>query len=164
MHEHFGPVFTYPIPATALSTNPTDLWCVTGSTLSRVAIREIIIGQYSDAGDAQAEMLPIQLWRGSTAIGGGSAITGRNTKGWSGAPTAGSSVTGPSTTLASTASAVVVLADTFNVMGGYRHYPVPAERFILDQGQRFHIRLGAANDALTIHGTLKLQELGKRSG
>ena len=68
---------------------------------------------------------------------------------------------GPTTTLASTLSASVIFADTFNVMGGFRYYPVPAERFIIGLSQRFLVRLSAPSSAFTVNGTLMLQELGQ---
>lgn len=163
--DHGGPIFTYPFSATALTTGGSiDLWCVTAPSNSRVAVREIVFGQYSDPGDAQAEMLSILFMTGSTASSsGGSAITGLNLNRYSTAstPTANCTVVGPSTTLASTTSASVVRAETFNVMAGYRFYPVPAERPIIGLSQRFVVRITVPNDALTVNGTLMLQEIGQ---
>lgn len=158
-----GPIFTYPFSATALSTNPQDLWCVTGPSNSRYAVREIVFGQYSDPGDVQAEMLSIVFLSGSTAPSSGTAITGLNINRYSTAqsPAASCTVIGPSTTLASTTSATVIRAETFNVMGGYRFFPVPAERPIFGLSQRFVVRMTAPNDALTVNGTLVLEELGQ---
>jgi hypothetical protein len=167
MPEHHGSIYTYAFNAAALSTaGPSDLWVVTAPSDSRLAIREIEVGQYSDAGDAQAEMVPLLFMTGSTSTGGGSAITGLNVRRYSGAAapsTNGGSVTGPSTTLASTASATVIRPASFNVMGGFRYYPVPNERLIIGLSQRFVLRLGTPNDPLTVSGVLTLQELGKRS-
>jgi hypothetical protein len=162
--DHGGPIFTYPFSATALTTGGSiDLWCVTGSSISRTAVREIVFGQYSDAADAQSEMLSVTLMSGSTAPSSGTAITGLNINRYSTAqtPAATCSVVGPSTTLASTTSATVVRAETFNVMGGYRFYPVPAERPIIGLSQRFVVRITVPNDALTVNGTLMLQEIGQ---
>ena len=159
--EPGGPIFTYPFSATALSTTGnTDLWCVTAPSAARLAIREIRLGQYSDFGDAQAELLSLLYWTGSTAIGGGTAITGQNYKRYTGAATAASSVTGPSTTLASTTSAAVVIADVWNVAAPYLYIPKPDERIILGIGQRFNLRISTPNDPLTLNGTLVLQDLG----
>jgi hypothetical protein len=163
--DHGGPIFVYPFSATALTTNPQDLWCVTAPSNSRLAVREIRFGQYSDPGDAQAEMLSITFMSGSTAgsTGAGTAITGLNINRYSTAvvPAASATVNGPSTSLSSTASATVIFADTFNVMGGFRYYPVPAERYIIGMSQRFVVRMTAPNDALTVNGTLMLQEIGQ---
>lgn len=162
--DHGGPIFTYSFSATALSTTgPTDLWCVTGPSNSRYAVREIVLGQYSDAGDAQAEMLSITFLSGSTAPSSGTAITGLNLNRYSTAqtPLASCTVVGPSTTIASTSSASLIRAESFNVMGGYRYYPVPAERPIMGLSQRFVVRVSGPNDPLTLNGTLMLQEIGQ---
>ena len=162
--DHGGPIFTYPFSAGALSTGGSvDLWCVTGSTSTRYAVREIRIGQYSEAGDAQAEMLPITFFSGSTAPSSATAITGLNINRYSTAvaPQATCTVAGPSTVIASTASAALILADSFNVAGGFHYYPVPAERYILGLSQRFVVRGGSANAAVKLTGTLMLQELAK---
>jgi hypothetical protein len=58
-------------------------------------------------------------------------------------------------------SASVIRAETWNVAGGYRYYPVPAERPIIGMSQRVLIRMTVPNDALTINGTLMLQEIGQ---
>ena len=160
--DHGGPIFTYPFSAHSLSTGgPSDLWCVTAPSNSRLTVREVVIGQYSEAGDAQAEMLSISFLTGSTSTGGGTAISGINVKRYSGAASAGSSVTGPSTTLSSTASAALVRSDSFNVAAGYRYYPVPDERIEIGLSQRLAIRLSTPNDGITINGTLVLQQTGQ---
>ena len=162
--DHGGPIFTFPFSATALTTaGSVDLWCVTAPSNSRIAIREIVLGQYSDPGDAQAEMLSLVFMSGSTAPSSGTAITGLNLHRYSTGVTAATScvVVGPSTTLASTTSASVIRAETWNVAGGYRYYPVPAERPIIGMSQRFLVRMTVPNDALTINGTLMLQEVGQ---
>jgi len=159
--EASGPVFTAPFSATTLTTNPIDLWCVTASTDSRVVIREIRLGQYSEFGDAQAELLSLEMLSGSTAPSSGTAITPINVASHSGAPTAGSAVVGPSTTLASTTSAALRWADTWNVAAGLLYAPVPPERMILEPGQNYVLRMSAPADAMTINGTLLFQEIGK---
>jgi hypothetical protein len=163
--DHGGPIFVYPFSASALTTNTQDLWCVTGPSNSRLAVREIRFGQFGDAGDAQSQTLGVTFMTGSTAgsTGAGSAITGLNINRYSTAqtPTANASVHGPSTSLSSTASASVIFADTVNIMAGFHYYPVPAERFIIGLGQRFVVRLSAPSSGITVNGTLMLQEIGQ---
>jgi len=159
--EASGPVYTVPFSATVLTTNPIDLFCVTASTESRVVIREIRLGQYSEFGDAQAELLSLEMMTGSTTPSSGTAITPRNVAGHSGAPTAVSAVVGPSTTLASTTSAALDWADTWNVAAGLLYAPVPAERKIVAAGDTWVLRMSAPADALTLNGTLLIQEIGR---
>lgn len=162
--EPAGPVYTAPFSAQALTTNPQDLWCLTASSSSRVVLREIRLGQYTEFGDAQAELLSLQILTGSTAPSSGTAITPRNVKTHSGAPTADSSVVGPSTTLASTTSAVERWADVWNVAAGLLYSPLPAERMVIQPGETLCLRMSAPADAMTINGTLTFQEIGKVPG
>lgn len=160
--EPSGPIFAFTFSAVSLSTaGPADLFFFTAPSNSRVSIREIRIGQYTDFGDAQAELLPIQLMTASTGTGAGSAITGLNVLRHTGAPTAGSSVTGPTTTVASTTSAVVNLSDSFNVAAGFYYKPDWDERIVVPPSGKFALRVGTPNDAITLNGTLTLQEIGK---
>ena len=161
--EPSGPIFNYPFSAVALSTaGPVDLFCVTAPSNSRVAVRGIRWGQHMDFGDAQAELLPITFWTGSTAIGGGTVIAGVNVQRHAGAPTAGSSVTGPLTTLASTTSATVALTNSWNIATGFHYKPGDfRERIVISPGTRFVARSGTPNDAFTLSGTLVLQEIGR---
>lgn len=159
-YEATGPVFTVPFSASAITSAETDLFCVTAPANAKVVIREIRFGQYSDFGDAQAEMLSVTLMTGSTANSGGATITAQNVQQHSGALTAGSSALGPSATVASTASATVRLADTWNVASGWFYKPEPIERLVLNPSQRLVVRISAPNDALTMNGTLVVQEAG----
>jgi hypothetical protein len=166
--EHSGPIYNCVFSATVLSSGQQnqDLFVLTAPSDSRVAIREIRLGQYTEFGDAQSELFGLLMLTGSTSGGGGATLTPRNVAAYTGAKTAGSSVTGPSTTLASTTSAVVSLADSWNVSAGWYHKPDFEERVILGLNQRFVLRLvgGSSanpNDPLTLNGTMIIQELGR---
>lgn len=155
-----GPVFTAPFSAVALTTNPYDVFHITAPANARVALREVRLGQYSEFGDAQAELLSLQIMVGTTAASTGTAITPQNVLRHTGAPTAGTAVVGPSTALASTASATVLIADAWNVEAGYWLSPAECDRIVLDPGQRAILRMTAPNDAVTLNGTLMFQEMG----
>jgi len=162
--EPAGPVYTVPFSAQALTTNENDLFCLVASTDSRVVIREIRLGQYTEFGDAQAELLSLTMMVGSTEESSGTGITPRNVKTHTGAPTADSSVVGPSTTLASTTSANVHWADSWNVAAGLLYSPLPPERLVIQPGEIFNLRMSAPADTLTMNGTLVFQEIGKVPG
>jgi hypothetical protein len=159
--EPSGPVYTAPFSATTLTTNPIDLFCVVASSLSRVVIREVRLGQYTEFGDAQAELLSLTMMVGSTEESTGTAISSLNVKTHTGASTAASLVVGPSTNLASTGSANVHWADSWNVAAGLLYSPLPPERIVVQPGERFNVRMSAPADALTLNGTLVFQEIGK---
>lgn len=156
-----GPVFTAPFSAVNLTTNPYDLFHITAPANSRVAIREIRLGQYTEFGDAQAELLSLQVMVGTTAASTSAPMTSQNVLRHDGAPAAGTAVVGPSTALASTASAAVVIADAWNVEAGYWLSPAECDRIVLEPSQSAVLRMSAPNDAMTLNGTLMFQEIGR---
>lgn len=163
-----GPVFSAPFLAIA-STQEVDIFDLVAPSSGRVRILEVSITQHSEAGDAAAELLPLQYLRGSTAAGtGGTAITPVNHKGVSRASEATVTVMN-ATTLASTTSAVRMKAESFNVQAGYLDRPFKDglehdECIHLNAGERFVVRCGAPADSVTFNGTIRFQELGKYSG
>src|SRR5262245_40368134 len=91
--EPSGPIFSYQFSAHTLSTaGPSDLFCVLAPSNSRIAIREIRLGQHSEFGDTQSELLSLRILTGSTATGGGTVISAVNVNRHSGSVTAASSV------------------------------------------------------------------------
>ena len=123
-----------PISSTGGAT-AFDLWSLRASTAGRVELHEIAIGQASTnvLGNQQ---LAISVYTGSTALGGGANVTPRNLKGWLSAPTALSSATAPSSNLASTASATLILADATDWSGNWLYRPHSAREITLDRGKR----------------------------
>jgi hypothetical protein len=165
-HEPGGPVFAAAFSATALSTGNSELFTVTASSINRVVIREIRLGQHTEFGDAAAELFPLAIWTGSTAASTvGTAITPRNVASHSGAPTALTSVLGPSSVAGSSLSEILRLSDAWNVAAGWWWHPEPCERIVLNPGQVFALRQpSAAADALTLNGTILFQEIAKPAG
>jgi hypothetical protein len=155
-----GPVYTASFSATTTTTNPYDLFGILPSTSSRVCIHEITIGNIS-TGPA-SEAVGMTLWRGSTASSTSAAITPRDVRGYTGVPTAGSSVTGPSSSTVSTTSAVAIHAESW-VYGqeSWKFCPEECERPLLEVSQRLHLRMSAPAAGLTLAGTLKFSEIGK---
>lgn len=165
MHgKHGGPVFAATFTAVAVSV-AQDVFEIVAPSTSRVLIREIRLGQYSDAGDAAAELLSILILRGYTVSGsGGTSATPVNMQGHTGAKSAGSTVEVNNTTVANTGSPVTLLADSFNVQAGFRYYPAPGDHIVLEKSQRLVVRITAPADALTMNGTLIFQEVGDVAG
>lgn len=157
-YRNRGPVYTATFTTTAASTGgEIDAFGLTAPSNSRVEVHAVSIGQ--PTANPPAANLGVLLLRGSTAIGGGTTITPRNLAGWTGALTAGSSVTGPSTSVGSTASAVVVYADAF-VGGVWWYYPAKDDRVVLEAGQRLNIRLTTPQQT-SINGTIMFSETGR---
>lgn len=156
-----GPIFSAAFSAAAMSSaGPSDLFHITASGNARVAIKEIRLGQYSEFGDAQAELLSLLLLVGTTSAAVGSTITPRNILRHTGAPAAGTAVSAPSTTLSSTASATMMIADSWNVEAGYWLCPAPRDCIVLNPGQRAVLRMSTPNDPLSLNGTIMFQEIG----
>lgn len=152
----------YAVPFTSFPVSSTgasyfDLWSITGTTAGRTEVHEIQIGQLSTQVTGN-QQIAIQIMRGSTALGGGATIIPVNLKGWGTAPTAGSSAEGPSSVLASTTSAVVVMADNTNYSGGWFYSPDTYEEIVLDAGQAMNIRVSAPPVTVQLSGTILIKE------
>lgn len=144
-------------------TAAQDVFEIVAPSTGRVRIRELRLGQYSDAADAQAEMLSILALRGYTVSGsGGSSVTPANMQsvGLSTPLVAASTVEANNTTVANTGTPLTLLADAFNVMGGFRYYPIPEERLEIAASERLVFRITAPADSLTMNGTLVFEEIG----
>lgn len=146
-----------------------DVFEIVAPATKTVAIREIVIGQYSDAGDAQAENISVLLMRGhGTSGSGGSSVTPASPSDPEQAA-ASSTVEANNTTVASTGSPVTLRADSFNVASGWRYYPTPGdpndprirdERIKLRPSERFVCRITAPADAVTMNATVVFDEIG----
>jgi hypothetical protein len=161
-----GNVFAIPFASQAVSTNAFDLVGIYASTspIARVEIMSIDIAVISSGVSLTPQLCQVQLLRGSTASSTSAGVTPVNRKGWAGAPSAGSSATLPCSGAVSTASAVAIWADGFNVSQGW-HFPPYQEmtglvRPVIASGQRLHLRLTAPSTALTVTGTLSFREIG----
>lgn len=139
-------------------TAAQDVFELVAPASARVAVRKAVLGQYTDAGDAAAEILSVQIIRGYTTSGsGGAAITPVNLAPWS--RTAGATVERNNTTAAQDGTGSVLWAEAFNVQAGWYYDPPPEERILLDAGDRLVVRITAPADSLTLNGTLVFEEL-----
>jgi hypothetical protein len=155
-------IFTGAFKAVAVAA-AQDVWELNAHASTRVVIREIRIGQYSDAGDAAAELLSVSLETGWTTSGsGGAAVTPNNLHRWTGAPAAVSTLERSNTTVAQDGTGVVLVADSFNIQAGWWYYPPEDERIILEAGDRFVVRITAPADELTVNSTIVFEEIGQR--
>lgn len=150
-----GTVYTAAFSGVAVSA-AQDCFEVTCGSANALYLHEVRLGQYSDFGDAQAEILSVQVITGYTTSGsGGSTVTpAAVTSG-----TAGSSVEINNTTVANTGTAVVRISDTFNVAAGWFYSPSPSERILVPALGRLVVRITAPADALTMNGTIVFEEV-----
>jgi hypothetical protein len=144
-----------------------DVFEIVAPSNSRVAIREIALGQYSDAGDAQAELLSVLLIRGhGTAGSGGTVLTPVNLSPYTSALVSGSTVLANNTTVAVTGAGApkTLRAGVWNLQGahgGWLYHPKTRDRIVIDKLQRFVVRITAPADAITCNGTIVFEEVGR---
>ena len=150
--------YTVPFTATAI-TAAQDLWEITPADDKPVKILGLVIGQYTDVGDAASENLSVKISRGwGTSGSGGSA----------GAPVpvspadsaVGFSAEVNNTTVASTGTEVVLFSDVWNTQAGYQMwFPEGAQPGCSQAtGAILTVRITAPADAITANGTLFVSE------
>lgn len=136
-----------------------DLFELNVASTKVVKVHSIFVGQYSDFGDAQAELVSIKLVRGHATSGsGGSAFTPLKLE--TGIAAAASTAEINNTTIASTGTGVDLIADAFNVAVGWQYRPTPEERIVLAPSERLVVRILAPTDAVTMNATMIFEELG----
>ena len=160
-------VFTAPFSAIAVSA-AQDVFELVAPANMRVRMLEIDIGQYSDFGDAQAEILSLTIHTGHTVSGsGGDTITPVNVNPYGAA--AGSTVERNNTTEAIT-SGTLWWATAFHVQAGFlwspledapRGVPMGRRHLLIKPSQRMVIRITAPADELTMNGSILFEEIGK---
>lgn len=157
-YKPIGPVYTASFAAATMTTNPTDVFGILASSLSRVRIISVELGAQSSAPVAQ--MLGVQIWRGTTASSTSVAIVPTNIEGHTGAVAAGSSVTLPTSGVVTTTSAVSLFANSWHLDDQNWKWE-PCQSPILEKSQRMHVRVTAPSTTTSIYGTLMFEEMGK---
>ena len=157
-------IFTATFSAVAVSA-AQDVFELVAASPNKVSLREVRIGQYSDFGDAAAEMLSVQIVVGHTTSGsGGSTVTGNNLRNWdtNAAPADTTTVEANNTTIASSGTGLVLIADSFNIASGWWYRPPEDERIMIDGAgsatARLVVRVTAPADAITTNGTIVYEE------
>ena len=135
-----------------------DLLELNASSTGAVVIHSIFIGQSSDAGDTEAEMLQIEISRSTGTSGsGGTTLTARALE--SGFAAFGGTVEANNTTQATTTT--VLVSETFNIQAGWFYRPTPEEKIWLSPSGRVVIELPTApTDAVTMSGTIVFESFG----
>lgn len=143
-------------------TAAQDLFEVLAATGKPFLLHEVVVGQSSDYGDAQAEGLQVLVKRATgsyTSGSGGSSAT--PAKHLTNDAAAGPAAEINNTTQASAGSGslTTVRAETFNAQAGYQYLPAPEQRLLFLPAEACVISLSAPADALTLSGTLVFEEL-----
>lgn len=138
-------------------TAAQDLFELNAPADAAVSVHSVTITQASDAGDAQAEMLPILVHRGSTSGSGGSVVTASPLA--VGNPAFGGTVEANNTTQST--EGTFLHAEGFNVQVGFFFIPPPEDRPILSPSGRLIVELQSAPaDSLTMNGVIVFEEIG----
>jgi hypothetical protein len=138
-------------------TAAQDFFEVNAPSTGIVVVHRIFLGQSSDAADAQAEMLRVQIERG-----GGTAGSGGTT------PTAaphcvghaafGGTVEANNTTQVGTPT--TIYEEAFNVQAGWFWVPTPEERIIIPPSGILVVAIPTApTDSLTMQGSITFEEI-----
>jgi hypothetical protein len=155
-------VYSIPIATPTAETAQVDLFEIAPADDKLCIVHGIRIYQISDFGDAQEEILGIEIRRGGTGMtsgSGGSSVTpvAMNPDD----PAAGFTAEALNTTLATFTSGLLVWSDGWNVRAPYTYDFLPEDRPIVKQTNGgLVVRLGAAPaDSLTIGGSLIVEEV-----
>lgn len=120
------------------------------------------VGIAADAGDAQEELLGIELCRGNTTIGsGGTNPTGRKLRSKDSTTIPTTDLRVNDTTKISGGTRLLLMADGFNVRTGWQFHPTPEEWFEFDNSDGYGaIQLTSTpTDAILFSGTAWLEQL-----
>lgn len=157
-----GLLFSVSFPGVAVAA-AQDLFAIVASSRTRLEICSIRLGQISKASE---EAIGIQLIRGyTTASAGGSAATPAPHRPWSRAAVTGARTN--DTTLAANGTPVVLLADAFHLLRGWRYKPghprandADQERLFIEKSDRLVVRVSAPAASYLMYGTIVFRELG----
>lgn len=150
---------SYSIVFNGALTAQADAFEITPADDKPIEIVSIEIAQTSDAGDAQDEMIGVDIIRGHTTSGsGGSSATPTPLS--PNATAAGFTAEVGNTTIASTGTTTTVHSAAFNVRSGWQYIPPLDARPGCGQGNTtIVVRLSAPADSLSYKATCVVREL-----
>jgi len=149
-----GRVYTAAVTGVAVSALQ-DFFEVRAPSTGMIEVLSIRVGQYSDAGDSESELLPINLTRYATSGSGGSTVTPQPHM--VGHAASGVSVEANNTTQGGTPT--VVFSDTFNIQAGWIYLPLREERLWVPPSGILAVELPVApSDSITMAGSITFAE------
>ena len=152
-----GRVYTAQVSAVGV-TAIQDFFEVNCPSDAVLCILSIRIAQYSDVGDAAAEMLPVQISKATgTAGSGGSIPTARPHM--LGTVAFGGTVEANNTVQAGTT--IVNLSDAFNIRAGWLYQPTEKEFIWMSPSEVLVVELPVAPaDSITMEGSITFEVFG----
>lgn len=153
-----GRIYTVVISGTASPAAAFDFFECVPATAKPIRLRRIRIAQSSEP-TSEEEMLAITILRGHTSSGsGGSTPTGRPLNSTDAA--LGFTPETMNTTQATGGTPVTLFEDVWNTRVGFDIPFAPEEAPEAVNGERIVVASSAPADAVTIRGTLWVEELG----
>lgn len=138
-------------------TTAQDLFEVNAPADAAVVLHSVVITQSSDAGDAEAEMLPLLIHRGSTSGSSGSSVTPSPLE--MGDAAFGGTVEANNTTQST--EGTQIHAEGFNIQVGFYYQPPPEARPVISPSGRLIVELQSApSDSITMNGVAIFEEIG----
>lgn len=139
-------------------TAAQDLFQLLASATVPFIVHSVRIGQSSDAGDAQAEMLQIQISSSSMSVNGSGGSTVTPALHAPGDPVATTVAEANNTTVSTVTT--VIISDTFNVQAGWLYLPTPEERITILPTKGLVVELPSApDDSITMSGSITFEEI-----
>ncbi len=152
-------------------------------TASDLRIREVRLGQFTDFGDAAAEILSVQIikYSGDTGLGDtghgatgtnlrvvpspidGHADTGNRLEQGAKVTVTGDTLVTDTGETASAGLTKIIVSDAWNIAAGWWWYPPEEEMITLKSGDVLVVRTTVPADSLTVNATLVYEEIGKAS-
>lgn len=153
-----GRIYTAQFSAVGV-TAAQDLFEIVAPSDAIVVIHDITIGQTSDKGDAEEELLLIQWKSGATTSGsGGSSCTPVPKE--LGDAAFGGTCEVNNTTQAADGTIVTHYSWVWNVRAPLQVIFTPETRPVLSPSRRAVLTIPAPADSLTMDGTITLEEIG----
>lgn len=153
---------TYMVPINAVAvTAAQDLWQITPVAGKPVRILGLVIGQYTDVGDAASENLSLKISRGWATTGsGGTDLTTTSPPCDPSDGAAGFNAKINNTTVASAGTEVPLFGDAWNTQAGYQMwFPEDSQPGCNSTtGVILTARITAPADSITVNGTLFVRE------
>lgn len=142
-------------------TAAQDIFQITPVAGKPVKILGLVIGQYSDVGDAASENLNVKISRGWATTGsGGTDLTTTSPPADPSDGAAGFGAKVNNTTVASAGTEVVLFSDVWNTQAGYQMWFPEGAQYGCNSttGVILTVRITAPADSITTNATLFVQE------
>lgn len=155
-----GRFYSVPFSAVAISV-AQDLWEIAAPAGKPFWLHEVVFGQTSDYGDAQAEGLLVQIKKGvgSTSGSGGTTLTPPQHLTNDSASGITAELNNTTQAVAGGGSLTTIRSEPFNEQGGYQYMPTPETRILFLPAEVCIISLTAPADAITGSGTAVIEIL-----